>query len=200
MLNLKQQQTCLNFVNYIVRLIFFDSGSNRNTTKRVWPNVALPKNGIDQWYTGYFDISLGDFQIKFVSGDLLTAAIDDIQMIPGMCNNVCTYRLYNTMNIELPFINTSDVCYCIILFTIVSDNACMLLVSSSDDTRRMLLNTLLCVPSNMLLVTGLLVNQYGIIINRAVRHVLTMMYRRTHPFVKGEYHIFLTLHFSVPQQ
>lgn len=70
-------------------MVFVYSGSNKYTEKTVWPVVALPKYGIDQWNTGYFDLTLGDFRLKFVTGDLLTAAIDDVQMIPGMCSNVC---------------------------------------------------------------------------------------------------------------
>lgn len=60
--------------------------------------LALPKYGVDEWKTGYFDITLGDFRINFVTGDLLTAAIDDIKMLPGLCSEVCKYARAESTN------------------------------------------------------------------------------------------------------
>lgn len=47
----------------------------------------------DVWRTGYFDITLGEFQLQFVTGDQLKTAIDDVMLLDGMCNNVCECQI-----------------------------------------------------------------------------------------------------------
>jgi hypothetical protein len=58
--------------------------------KRPWSSDIMT-NSLDEWKTGYFDITLGEFKLNFKTGDLLSAAVDDVLMIPGMCSDVCKY-------------------------------------------------------------------------------------------------------------
>ena len=58
--------------------------------KTPWSS-GLYHNSLDEWKTGYFDITRGDFELKFVTGDQLKAAIDDVMLLNGMCRDVCEY-------------------------------------------------------------------------------------------------------------
>ncbi|XP_060565192.1 uncharacterized protein LOC132724366 isoform X3 [Ruditapes philippinarum] len=91
-------QTCIRFAYHqrgsiklglVVYLYVYRWGADDNDAdiKRPWSSDIMT-NSLDEWKTGYFDITLGEFKLNFKTGDLLSAAVDDVLMIPGMCSDV----------------------------------------------------------------------------------------------------------------
>lgn len=94
-------QTCIRFAYYqrgdinlgltvFVKEYIRGRSDDIFSESRRWTSGRMFK-GFDEWKTGYFDVSIGDFRVNFQTGDLLKTAIDDVVMIPGMCKDVlCT--------------------------------------------------------------------------------------------------------------
>ncbi|XP_052762576.1 uncharacterized protein LOC128205159 isoform X5 [Mya arenaria] len=89
-------QTCVRFAFYLrgkmynqisltVMLQDFVRGTERYRESRRWPPVNALGYERDEWRTGYFDISHGEYQLKFKTGVLLKSAVDDVKLVPGMC-------------------------------------------------------------------------------------------------------------------
>jgi len=58
-------------------------GTDNFETSRRWTSDRL--EGRDEWRTGYFDITHGEYVLKFTTGLLLQTAIDDVKLLPGKC-------------------------------------------------------------------------------------------------------------------
>ncbi|XP_045181242.2 uncharacterized protein LOC123540352 isoform X3 [Mercenaria mercenaria] len=88
-------QTCIRFSYYqrgSIKLGLFvylhEYHRSGNYSVKIPRTYGIRSNSLDEWKTGYFDVTLGDFKLMFRTADLLSAAIDDIVMIPGMCSEV----------------------------------------------------------------------------------------------------------------
>lgn len=68
--------------------------SGQSTVKRGWFS-GLYQNSDDIWRTGYMDLPLGEYQLKFVAGDQMKVAVDDVMLLNGMCANICKYGCYS---------------------------------------------------------------------------------------------------------
>ncbi|XP_052224327.1 uncharacterized protein LOC127839977 [Dreissena polymorpha] len=88
-------QNCIRFSFYLrneilvglrVYTFAYLKGSTNYTYSRKWPVSPISRVGRDEWRTGYFDLSLGEYQLQFLAGDILRTAIDDVQILPGACS------------------------------------------------------------------------------------------------------------------
>ena len=73
-------------INILPRYVAYRSGGS--TLTRGWYS-GLYHNSDDIWRTGYLDIPHGEYKLKFITGDRMKVAVDDVMLLDGMCSNVC---------------------------------------------------------------------------------------------------------------
>ena len=86
------------------------SGTENYTYSRKWPVTPLSRTGVDEWRTGYADVTAGEYRLQFRAGDLMRTAVDDVELIHGRCDQVRKSRaLYGQCGtFKYVFINTTN--------------------------------------------------------------------------------------------
>ena len=60
------------------------SGENKLDSVQVW--ISGEGMFTDKWRLGYFDLSIGTYEIVFFASDSMQVAIDDVSLHNGMCS------------------------------------------------------------------------------------------------------------------
>lgn len=79
----------MQFETYIQNRNGIETGDYTTPWGSSWKNPRY----LDEWKTGYFNVPKGEWRLMFVTGDLLSTAVDDIVMMPGMCEDVCKLKI-----------------------------------------------------------------------------------------------------------